>query len=139
MDVLRARNPEVVELMNFITNDYSEEGESCEELKQMMTQSKDDVCVAVVFDKNKLVAHTCGYKHKDRNYIWSFNSWAKHGLEKKYAVMCFNIIKNWSISHFGIYKMKCETIRNPRVMKRAYGWELHSSIMELNFKEYKNG
>ncbi len=133
MKIFRAVNPKVAAMMKFFDDKDSSAGDNMKEMFHMMTAESERVCVSVIFDGDELVGHTCGYKHDDKDFMWSFNSWVKKGIDKEFAIKCLDIVKQWSIDTFDIHNMRCETFRNPEAMKRAYDWDKYSTIMELLF------
>ena len=133
MQVFRAVNSKVVGMMRFFNDKDSTKEEDALELIGMLISSPNEVCVSVIFDGNELVGHTCGYKYPENNYVWSFNSWVKLGVNKEYVIAGLDIVKQWSVDNFNIHEIRCETFRNSKAMKRAYNWDEYSTIMELKF------
>ncbi len=131
MEVFRVYNPDVVLYMKFFDNENSTQAEDANELRLMMTQDPSNTCVVVIVDETEIVGHSCGYKYPDQDYVWSFNSWVKAGVDKILVQQGFDIIKKWTTEFIGLTEIRCKTSRNPKVMGRAYGWKTHVTIMTL--------
>jgi len=135
MIIFRARD---YHIMEYIIPHLVEDGSYnrniiAEEILNMMVNSPDDVCIAVVFEGSDLVSYTIGWVIKNREYIWLGQSWIKAGVSRNNIIDGLRIVKLWAIEEHNIHEIRFETERNPKALSRAWGFDIHGYIMNCEF------
>lgn len=135
MKVRRWQNPEIIKhLRHYFTEDGSFTRDViATELFNVMITTPEEIFVVVIFDENDLQGFGIAYVPNNRKYVWLAQVWSKPGIDRKYGKKSMEMIKQWAVQNFNIHEIRFETSRNPKAIKRVWGFKKHSTIMNSEF------
>ena len=135
MNIIEVHNPAIVRELEpfFIADGTYTKAYIAKELFEKMVARPDDVIVIVLLESGKLKGFAVAWTIAGMDYI--FLNQAKYwpGCERMYAKLALQAIEKWAVDKHNIHKMRFETDRNPKAIERAWGFKIHSYIMNKVF------
>jgi hypothetical protein len=136
MNIKRIENIDIIKSLYplFIEDGAYTKDIIAKELYQIMTYTPKDVFIGVIFnDNNDIIGFGVAWRPDDREYIELTQAWMHPKCKRKFGLKVIEMIKKWAIKEFNIHEIRIDTNRNPKAIKRVWGFTIHSYIMNCKF------
>lgn len=135
MDIIRVQDPKIV---NELKPLFTEDGMYCrdeigQEVFGLMTFKPKDIIVLVIRESENLKGFVVATAEPNREYIWIYQAWYDPKCKRKYGKEAINMLKQWAVDEHNAHEIRFETTRNPKAIKRAWGFTVHAYIMKCEF------